>query len=80
MMSMFVIRIKFYPSAQKFVANYNFFRLFLGCKVSNETSNEKIICACNHLTSFGADFVVAPNPIDFAKLESKLAVSKQIRC
>ena len=49
-----------------------------GCKVSSETNNEKIICLCNHLTSFGADFVVAPNPIDFSALASKLAVSASV--
>ena len=35
-----------------------------------------MICLCNHLTSFGSDFIVAPNPIDFSALGSKLAVSK----
>lgn len=25
-------------------------------------------CLCNHLTSFGGGFVVAPNPIDFDKV------------
>jgi len=48
--------------------------LISGCQVSSETNNDKIICFCNHLTSFGADFIVAPNPIDFAALGSKLAV------
>ena len=25
----------------------------------------KVHCLCNHLSSFGGDFFVAPNPIDF---------------
>ena len=29
------------------------------------TNKEKIVCYCNHLTSFGSDLLVAPNPIDF---------------
>ncbi|XP_076818399.1 uncharacterized protein LOC143464499 isoform X1 [Clavelina lepadiformis] len=43
-----------------------------GCRVSDETSNELVVCLCNHLTSFGANFVVAPNPIDFASIGNKL--------
>ena len=29
------------------------------------TDREQILCKCNHLTSFGSDLLVAPNPIDF---------------
>ncbi len=29
------------------------------------TNKERIVCSCNHLTSFGSDLLVAPNPIDF---------------
>ena len=29
------------------------------------TNREQIVCHCNHLTSFGSDLLVAPNPIDF---------------
>ena len=28
----------------------------------------KVHCLCNHLTSFGGDFLVAPNKIDFEKV------------
>ena len=28
----------------------------------------KVHCLCNHLTSFGGEFFVAPNPIDFTKV------------
>lgn len=28
----------------------------------------KINCLCNHLSAFGGDFFVAPNPIDFDKV------------
>ena len=27
-----------------------------------------LICRCNHLTSFGGNFIQAPNPIDFDKV------------
>lgn len=30
--------------------------------------NGKINCLCNHLSAFGGDFFVAPNPIDFDKV------------
>ncbi|XP_028399329.1 LOW QUALITY PROTEIN: polycystic kidney disease protein 1-like 2 [Dendronephthya gigantea] len=36
-----------------------------GCKVVIGTNREQILCSCNHLTSFGSDLLVAPNPIDF---------------
>ncbi|XP_028402707.1 polycystic kidney disease protein 1-like 2 isoform X2 [Dendronephthya gigantea] len=36
-----------------------------GCRVGPLTSRSNIQCFCNHLTSFGSDLVVAPNPIDF---------------
>ena len=29
---------------------------------------EKIQCLCTHLSAFGGDFLVAPNPIDFDKV------------
>ena len=29
------------------------------------SSPEAIQCLCNHLSSFGGNFLVAPNPIDF---------------
>lgn len=28
----------------------------------------RVNCLCTHLTSFGGDFFVAPNPIDFDKI------------
>ena len=34
-------------------------------KVSLGTDREQIICYCSHLTPFGSDLLVAPNPIDF---------------
>nr|XP_018672665.1 uncharacterized protein LOC100182818 [Ciona intestinalis] len=43
-----------------------------GCDVSSESNSSIVVCYCNHLTSFGAGFLVAPNPIDFASLSSKL--------
>ncbi|XP_028413717.1 uncharacterized protein LOC114536572 [Dendronephthya gigantea] len=36
-----------------------------GCKVAIGTNRGQILCSCNHLTSFGSDLLVAPNPIDF---------------
>ena len=29
------------------------------------TNKEQVLCKCNHLTSFGSELLVAPNPIDF---------------
>ncbi|GFN94978.1 polycystic kidney disease protein 1-like 2 [Plakobranchus ocellatus] len=36
-----------------------------GCTVSQETTAEKTVCLCNHLTTFTSGFVVAPNTIDW---------------
>ncbi|XP_028416899.1 polycystic kidney disease protein 1-like 2 [Dendronephthya gigantea] len=36
-----------------------------GCRVAPGTNKETIVCYCDHLTSFGSDLLVAPNPIDF---------------
>jgi len=42
--------------------------LHSGFQVGHQTSNEQITCLCNHLSAFGGDFFVAPNPIDFDKV------------
>lgn len=39
--------------------------VFFVKKVGPGSSAEKIQCLCNHLSSFGGNFFVAPNPIDF---------------
>ena len=39
-------------------------------QVGPQTRPDKVQCLCNHLTSFGGDFFVAPNPIDFDKVFS----------
>ncbi|KAL9976396.1 hypothetical protein ACROYT_G013694 [Oculina patagonica] len=39
-----------------------------GCQVLSATLNGFINCSCNHLTSFGGDLSVKPNPIDFDKV------------
>ncbi|KAL9954036.1 hypothetical protein ACROYT_G041524 [Oculina patagonica] len=39
-----------------------------GCKVGDDTDDEQLQCRCNHLTSFGGGFLIAPNPIDFDKV------------
>ena len=36
--------------------------------MGDKTKIEQVHCLCNHLTSFGGGFVVAPNPIDFDKV------------
>ncbi|KAL3307601.1 polycystic kidney disease 1-like 2, partial [Cichlidogyrus casuarinus] len=36
-----------------------------GCNVSPWTTANKIICECNHLTSFSSDWINLPNTIDF---------------
>ena len=33
-----------------------------------KSTSEKIQCLCTHLSAFGGDFFVAPNPIDFDKV------------
>ena len=39
---------------------------FVVCvQVDAATNRKQILCRCNHLTSFGSDLLVAPNPIDF---------------
>ncbi|KAK7065489.1 hypothetical protein SK128_007199 [Halocaridina rubra] len=43
-----------------------------GCKVTPATNTRKVQCACNHLTSFGSDFFVPPNTIDFSSVYSNL--------
>lgn len=37
-------------------------------KVDSGSDPVKVNCLCTHLTSFGGDFFVAPNPIDFDKV------------
>ncbi|XP_068753326.1 polycystin-1-like protein 2 [Montipora capricornis] len=39
-----------------------------GCKVDVRSNSTHLICRCNHLTSFGGNFIQAPNPIDFDKV------------
>ncbi|XP_078351498.1 polycystin family receptor for egg jelly-like isoform X1 [Oculina patagonica] len=39
-----------------------------GCKVGDDTNDQLLHCRCNHLTSFGGGFLIAPNPIDFDKV------------
>ncbi|KAL9954039.1 hypothetical protein ACROYT_G041527 [Oculina patagonica] len=39
-----------------------------GCKVDASSNSTHLKCLCNHLTSFGGNFIQAPNPIDFDKV------------
>lgn len=40
--------------------------IFVVCvQVDAATNRKQILCYCSHLTSFGSDLLVAPNPIDF---------------
>ncbi|XP_068681978.1 polycystin-1-like protein 2 isoform X4 [Montipora foliosa] len=39
-----------------------------GCRVGPNSGNSTLQCLCNHLSAFGGDFLVAPNPIDFDKV------------
>ncbi|EDO38168.1 predicted protein, partial [Nematostella vectensis] len=36
-----------------------------GCRVGPKSRPGSLHCKCDHLTSFGGDFFVSPNPIDF---------------
>ena len=42
-----------------------------GCQVSPTTSFDMTVCACTHLTTFGTDFYVPPNTIDFSSVFGK---------
>ncbi|XP_078610817.1 polycystin-1-like [Branchiostoma floridae x Branchiostoma japonicum] len=44
-----------------------------GCRVSPLSTMGRTKCLCTHLTSFGSDFVVPPNTIDFSTVFSKFA-------
>ena len=37
-------------------------------KVGPNSANGSLQCLCTHLSAFGGDFLVAPNPIDFNKV------------
>ncbi|KAH9492781.1 hypothetical protein Btru_024701 [Bulinus truncatus] len=36
-----------------------------GCEVSRESTQDKTICLCNHMTTFAGGFIVVPNTIDW---------------
>lgn len=42
--------------------------LFSWFKVGPNSANGSLQCLCTHLSAFGGDFLVAPNPIDFDKV------------
>ncbi|XP_066301956.1 polycystin-1-like protein 2 [Branchiostoma lanceolatum] len=44
-----------------------------GCRVGSYSDINVTECLCNHLTSFGADFVTPPNTIDFSTVFAKFA-------
>ena len=52
--------------------NVHFLRLteffLFSLKVSQDSNTTHLKCLCNHLTSFGGNFIQAPNPIDFDKV------------
>ena len=37
-------------------------------QVDSSSNRTHLKCLCNHLTSFGGNFIQAPNPIDFDKV------------
>ncbi|XP_078349560.1 polycystin-1-like protein 2 isoform X5 [Oculina patagonica] len=39
-----------------------------GCRVGSKTVPGNLHCLCTHLSAFGGDLLVAPNPIDFDKV------------
>ena len=48
----------------------------IGCCISKAGSSSNaftLTCHCNHLSSFGGNVVVAPNPIDFDKVFMEFA-------
>ncbi|XP_048576826.1 uncharacterized protein LOC5521481 isoform X2 [Nematostella vectensis] len=62
--------IRVYSSNCLFFDEKNMTWVNNGCEVGNRTRIWKVHCECNHLTDFGSDFFVAPNPIDFDKVFS----------
>ena len=42
-------------------------------QVAPESNTTHLVCHCNHLTSFGGNFIQAPNPIDFDKVFTEFA-------
>ncbi|XP_035699127.1 polycystic kidney disease protein 1-like 2 [Branchiostoma floridae] len=44
-----------------------------GCKVHPTSTVTETVCACNHMTAFGAGFVTAPNTIDLTTVFDKFA-------
>ena len=42
--------------------------LYFHLQVGENTTATMVQCFCSHLTSFGGDLLVAPNPIDFDKV------------
>ena len=45
----------------------------MSTQVDEKTSADTIHCLCDHLTAFGGQLFVAPNPIDFDKVFTELA-------
>ncbi|XP_035665950.1 polycystic kidney disease protein 1-like 2 [Branchiostoma floridae] len=44
-----------------------------GCRVHPTSTVTETVCACNHMTAFGAGFVTAPNTIDLTTVFDKFA-------
>ncbi|XP_066271869.1 polycystin-1-like protein 2 [Branchiostoma lanceolatum] len=44
-----------------------------GCRVHPTSTITETVCACNHMTAFGAGFVTAPNTIDLTTVFDKFA-------
>ena len=42
-------------------------------QVSGDTTYDTTVCHCHHLTTFGSDFYVPPNTIDFGSVFGKFA-------
>lgn len=42
--------------------------LLLNLQVAETSGEDSLHCSCNHLSAFGGQFFVAPNPIDFDKV------------
>jgi len=40
-----------------------------GCRPSDKSTRQLIVCSCNHLTSFGSNINISPNKLDFSVLQ-----------
>lgn len=58
----------FFPICILYKANLLKFYISSLIQIGPKTKSGSLHCLCTHLSAFGGDFFVAPNPIDFDKV------------